>query len=354
MFENQITEVIRERMLQRMNPAIDKRQGAMAFDFISPSAIELELAYMELENTLNFGFADTSYGKWLGYRAGEVGLTKKVEVKATGQLTFTGPTNTFFPKGTQIATDSVDPIIVETLYDVTITTANVTVDAIAVEGGTSGNVGVGTLTTFVSFDTQDGLITVTNQATFEDGFAEESDEDFLFRYKIRVQNILATGNATHYRLLATDVPGVVDARIYPRWDGGGTVKVVCLSNNKKAPSEAVLQAVRENIDENMLLGVEVTVEGVQEVTIDIAATLTLVVGQTAETAKEALIPIMEAYFASLAFNELVVRYSRIGDKLLDAGPVVDYQDLRINGLTSNITVLDYQVPVLGSITITAI
>lgn len=354
MYENQIVSLIRERMLQRMDPNLDKREGSMTYDFITPPSIELEQAYIELENVLNFGFADTTYGKWLVYRASEVGLTKKVAVKSTGQLILTGPTSTFFPKGTQITTDSVAPIIVETLYDVTITTTTVTVDAIALVAGTSGNVSANTLNAFVDFDTQGGLVTVTNTTSFEDGFAEETDEEFLFRYKIRVQNTLATGNETHYRLLATEVPGVVDARIYSRWNGNGTVKVVCLSTSKKAPSDVVLQAVRDNIDANMLLGSEITVAGVEEVTIDVSVALTLVVGATVDQAKEELIPLLESYFASLAFNDLVVRYSRIGDRILEAIPVVDYQSLTINLLTSNVTVQDHQVPVLGSLTITTI
>ncbi len=49
MFESETTDVIRKRMLQRVSPAIDKREGSIIHDATAPAAIELELLYATLD-----------------------------------------------------------------------------------------------------------------------------------------------------------------------------------------------------------------------------------------------------------------------------------------------------------------
>lgn len=348
MFENEIQEEILSRMLQKIDNSLDKREGSIVYDMLAPAAAEFEQAYMELDNVLNFGFADTTYGEYLERRVREVGLVRKSAVQAYGQLTFAGQVNSIVPAGTIVSNGEDEPITAVTLKEAKITSEVVTVPAIVEVGGAEGNVAKGIFNTVVG--DLASLFTVTNETPFEQGYDEETDEELIKRYQIRTQNLLATGNDTYYRLLATEVPGVFDARIYPRWNGNGSIKVVVLSPNKKAPSQTVIDAVTENINKQVLLGADITVEGVEEVTIDIDVKLTLQPGY--EIPQEEMAENLQEYISSLAFNDLVVRYSRIGDAILDIEPVVDYENLYINGKTSNIVVEDYQVPVLGRLTIT--
>src|SRR5690606_21921379 len=121
-FENETQEVILERMLQKVDPELDKREGSIVFDMTSPASIELAKAYIEMDNVLQFGFAQTSYGPYLEMRAREVGLYRKPAVKSIGELTFNGPAGTEIPAGTQVSNnDEEDLIIVETLENATIT-----------------------------------------------------------------------------------------------------------------------------------------------------------------------------------------------------------------------------------------
>jgi uncharacterized phage protein gp47/JayE len=349
-YENETQEKIIERMLQKIDNTLDKREGSIVYDMLAPGSIELAQAYMELDNILNFGFADTSYGPYLEMRAAEVGITRKQASQATGRLTFAGPAESVIPAGTQVSNGNEDNLVIaETLFDVKIIGSVISVDAIVTEGGSQGNVAQGAFKEILG-ELAGGLISVTNNEPFSQGFDTETDEELLQRYKIRTQNTIAPGNDIYYRLLATEVPGVYDARVYPRWNGRGTLKVVVLSPNKKSPSATVVQSVKDKINENLMLGADITVEGVEEVTMDIDVKLTIMEGQ--QIPQEEIAARLEDYFASLAFNDLIIRYSRIGDALLDVGPVIDYEDLRINGKTSNITIQDYQVAVLGRLTIT--
>lgn len=62
------------------------------------------------------------------------------------------------------------------------------------------------------------------------------------------------------------------------------------------------------------------------------------------------------YLASLAFQDSVVRTARIEAAVLDIDGITDISSTELNGSTDNITLSsafdDYQVPVIGSVTIT--
>ena len=57
------------------------------------------------------------------------------------------------------------------------------------------------------------------------------------------------------------------------------------------------------------------------------------------------------YFASIAFVDSIVRYTQIGNALLDVDAVLDYSDLTVNGAVANVQLSDDEVPVVGSILI---
>lgn len=345
MFEDQTQEAIISRMIGKIDPSLDTREGSIVFDMLSPASIELAQAYMQLDSVLDFGFADTTYGNYLDMRASEVGLIRKGATFASGSLTFTGPANIIIPAGTLVSNG--DMCIVQTLIDVQLVNGAATAQAEATNSGSSCNVASSQLTTMVNTITG---VTVTNPLPFNGGMEIEPDDELLQRYKIRTQNLVAPGNDTYYRLQATSVPGVYDARIYPMWNGIGTVKVVVLSPNKKSPSDTVIQSVYDTINNNVLFGADVTVVGVEEVTVDIDVTITL--QQDALVPQDEIATSLTDYFASIAFNDLTVRSSKIGNTIIGATGVVDYENLLLNGKTSNITVEDYQVAVLGRLTIT--
>lgn len=60
MYEDQTYEVILERMLARVNEKFDKREGAVIFDTHSPTAIEFQILYIELDTILREAYGDTA------------------------------------------------------------------------------------------------------------------------------------------------------------------------------------------------------------------------------------------------------------------------------------------------------
>jgi uncharacterized phage protein gp47/JayE len=347
-FEDQTFDAIIERLLSRIPDDIDKRQGSVVRDLLSPIAAELSQAYIEMDNVLNLGFADTTYGEFLDLRVSEQGLTRKPAVPAEGVLTFTGPDGQVIPKDTRVSTDN--EIYFVTKADATIVEGAATVQAIAEVGGTAGNVAYVTIKNVIG--DLAGVVTVTNLQPFNGGLDEETDDELLDRYKEKVSKPATSGNKFDYEKWAKEIIGVSDAKVYPLWNGPGTVRVVLVNSEKRTPSQTVIDDARDYIEEQRPVGATVTVEGVQEIPVDVSATLTLTSGTDINVVKTEITDNITDYFKNIGFTETIVRYTQIANALLDADGVVDYADLRVNGGTANVLLNDDEVPVIGVITLT--
>lgn len=351
MFEDQTTDVIRQRMLDDSPQDIDRRQGSVTWDLISPAAIQLARLYIDLDYVLTQGFVDTATdGTYIDYRASEYGIERKEAEKATGSVTFTGPVGTLIPAGTRVSTGGLSPILFETTEDVTISSSGTAVaNAVAVEGGAAGNVGAGAIRAVVG--DLSGVVTVTNDEPFTGGTDRESDDELRNRVLERARNPATSGNAAHYRQWALEVPGISDARVTPVWDGPGTVRVVLLADDKTAPDPSIIADATAHIESQRPVGADVTVVGATEVPINISATLTLEDGYDVSDVQPAIEANIVEYLASLAFVDDTVRYSQIANALLDVDGVLDYANLTVNGGTSNITVAYDEVAVLGTVSL---
>ncbi|NOU98491.1 baseplate J protein [Paenibacillus sp. LMG 31457] len=337
-------------MLDATASDIDKRQGSVTYDMLSPAAIELALAYAELDNVLKFGFADTTYGNYLDMRCGELGVYRKQAVKATGSLTFTGPNATVIPLGTRVSTGGNSPVYFVTTAAGTIASGMVTVTAEASSGGASGNVALNTVTLVLG--NLAGVVTVINAASFSGGSDVESDADLLARYTERVRKPATSGNANQYLAWAKEVAGVGDAKVYPIWNGAGTVKVVLLNTEKTAPSASVVTAATDYITLVKPVGATATVAGATEVAINVSGNYTLKSGATLTQARAQILAGLTAYLKTVAFVDPIVRYSQIANVVLTADAVTDYDPatLTVNGAKTNVTIADGSVAVAGTVT----
>lgn len=356
MYENETYENIMARMLSRFPDTYDKRQGSTLWDLLSPKAIELSQAYMQMDNVLNLGFAETATGDLLERRVAEQGLTRKESIKSTGSVIFTGPIDTVIPVGTRISTvpDTTDtlPVYFVTTEEKTIASGFVDVAVIAEEGGYDGNVFIGAISQILG--DLSGTITVSNLEAFTGGIDEETDEELYTRYKEKVSRPSTSGNKYHYEQWAQEVQGISDARCYPLWNGPGTVKVVVINSEKRSPSQTVLNEAIDYIETIRPVGVSVTVNGVTEISIDVSANLTLRSGAVIDQVRDSIIEHITNYFKSIAFVEDTVRFTAIGNAILDADGVIDYTDLRINGLSANIILGADDVPVIGAVTVSSL
>ena len=155
-------------------------------------------------------------------------------------------------------------------------------------------------------------------------------------------------------------------KVYPVWQGGGTVKVVIIDQGWRSPGETELADLQAQIDPGKRgegygiapIGHRVTAEGVTEMPCNITLGLTLAEGAVRETVLEEIRKRFEAYLEELRKNwadstHLTVRISYLESRALETDGVVDVFDCRINGGSGNLILGENEVPVLGEIGVTA-
>lgn len=349
MFENETYETILERMLSRFDDSFDKRQGSVIYDLLAPKAIELAQAYIQMDNVLNLGFAETTSGELLDRRVAEQGLVRKEAIPAAGYVIFTGEDGTLIEAETLVSTLAEEPLYFVTQDDVTIVGGTARVDVLSEFGGAEYNVGTNAVNTVLG--NLAGVVAVTNPEPFNGGIDEETDEELYARYLEKVRTPPTSGNKAHYITWAKEIPGIADAKVYPLWDGPGTVKVVVANTSKRTPSQTVLDEVIAYIDEQKPVGAEVTVEGVREIPINVDVKVTIQDGMTLEVVRASVIEQIEQYLNSIAFVSNVVRYTGVGNAILDATGVIDYEELRVRGAATNVIIDSKDVPVVGTINV---
>ncbi|WP_235847554.1 baseplate J/gp47 family protein [Paenibacillus tuaregi] len=348
MYEKETKDVILDRMLAQIPDDIDKRQGAITYDLLSPAAIEMAHAYIELDNVLRFGFASPQQpSEYLERRAAELGLTRRPSVKAQGTLEFSGDDNIVIPAGTAVSTDEEQAVLFVTTKAGTMKSGKLQVPAEAVLGGSRGNVAARQIKLVLG--NLSGIVEVTNKEAFVNGADLESDESLLGRYLDRVRRPATSGNVWHYRQWALEVPGVGDVRVFPVWKGNGTVKLALLSDDKRAPIPDIVEKVRVAVEERRPVGAKVTVSPAEEVKIEVAASLTLLSGASLEEVKIRFAKELTEYLADLAFRESIIRHKRVLGLLLNIESVIDFDSLTLNGVEGNLQIEDDHVAVPGAV-----
>lgn len=246
---DQTEETILQRMLDALPGDIDKSEGSFARDALAPVAAELAQAAIWAQQVLERGFAQTTFGDYLDYRADERGMTRRAAVKATGKVTFTGTNGTVIAAGTVVTTTSSQTALaIRFTTDAQVTIgAGGTVDAniTAVEAGDTGNVVAGTITLMET--PISGVTSVTNAAATSGGEDEESDESLLTRLLARVRSTPAGGNKADYENWAMEVTGVGAVRCFPVEYGPGTVSISIVDTNKEGASQPLVDQVQDYI-----------------------------------------------------------------------------------------------------------
>lgn len=336
-------EEILERMLNRVADDVDKREGSIIYDALAPCAAELAQLYTQLEQFLNECFADTAGREYLIKRAAERGLSPRSATCAVAAARF----NTAVPTGTRFSVDGLN-------YSVT---AENTVTCET--AGTEGNRHFGRM---LPIDYVEGLETAELVSLLIPGEDEEDTEAFRSRYLSGLNMSAFGGNITDYKEKTNSLDGVGGVKVYPVWNGGGTVKLVIISSEYTAPSAELVEAVQDTIDPTQdgsgigiaPIGHIVTVEGAVPVGVNITASITYEDGWDYAACKDYIDQAAEEYFAELRAewadnDKLIVRISRIETRLLSCPGIVDITDTALNGSAVNLTLNADEIPVRGDI-----
>jgi len=351
---NEDEETIHRRMLEKAPPGIDTSEGSFFWDTTRPGVIEkAQLVQFTLQNLLQIFFVQTSYGQYLDYLGQVRGVTRLPATPSAGKVKFTGQPGTVINAGTRVSTQSSvnsSAIIFETTESGVINEqGEVTVSSVCTEAGTIGNVPTGTIVLMV--EPVEGVTSVTNPEPFTGGTDIEDDDTFRERILDAWRLPATSGNKAHYRLWAREVPGVGDAKVFPLWNGPGTVKVVIVDRNKRAANSELLDAVTTHIEEMRPIGAEVTVASATEKQINITANVSLAGGYTIVQVQQLYEEAVTNFFKEIVLVETYVSYAQLGKLLLETPGVGDYANLLVNGAVNNVLLGEEEVPVLGTVTL---
>ncbi|WP_218130673.1 baseplate J/gp47 family protein [Sporomusa acidovorans] len=334
-------EIILQRMLARVPDTLDKREGSVIYDALSPAALELALMYIELDVNLKLGFADTSNGNYLAMRTTEMGIDRNAAVYALRKGFFYAANNVPMDVdiGARFTIDTLNYIVVE----------KITTGQFKLQCETAGEIGNIPFGNMVPVEHIDSLVKAELADIITPGEDEETDDSLRDRYHFRVRQPITSGNIYHYKEWAREVAGVGDAKVFPLWNGNGTVKVAIADSDMKPAIPALVTTVAEYIETVHPIGATVTVVSATGKPLVIAAKVILAAGYSLQSVYDSFYTAVQSYLKDIAFDSTYVSYARIGTLLLSVAGVDDYSDLTINGVAGNITLAGEEIPVLGSI-----
>lgn len=343
-------EEILKRALSRVPNDMDKREGSPIYLALAPACFELAEAYMELEAIRNMTYADTSIGEDLTRRCAERAIYRRPATYALRK----GVLNTNVPLGTRFRLD-------ETTYSVTKELESNTYELQCEQPGAIGNAYVGALLPITYIK---GLMSAELTDILVPGEEVEEDESLRKRYFESLESEAYGGNVADYKNKTKAIDGVGGVKVYPVWNGGGTVKLVIVDTEYNKPNPTLIEKVQTLIDpvQNQgegrgiaPIGHVVTVEGVKETSITIASQITLQEGYEWEDVEEGIKKVIRDYFKDICktweeVEGIVVRISYIETRILGVTGVLDIQNTLLNEQGQNLVLEVNNIPVLGGIT----
>lgn len=334
------------RLLTEIPTKYDTSIGSYVHDVLGGPAVEFGTAYAELDRTARKAFAATAEGADLDAVLTQYGFIRKAATYASGEVTVTGAADARITAGSLVAAG-------RTVYEV-LGTAELTGGSAAVKiraqiPGSAGNAAAGAVNYFPV--TLPKITSVTNGAAITGGTDAESDADYRERYTYFLAHPVTTGNKYEYEQWAREVDGVGLAKCYPIWDGPGTVKVVITTAEMEPAGTELVNTVKAYIEERRPVGANLTVVSAGTLEISVSAAVTLESGYSIEPIKSLYADALDGYFTDIGFAGGLIPYTKIGALLQEIPGVRYYSDLKVNGGTSNVTVDNGELAVLGGVTL---
>lgn len=343
---------IHNRMIEAAPSNVNTIEGDIFWDNTRPIAEEIaKFKNIALKNLIYSRFPQTALDEDLDLCGEDDGVSRKSADYAIQKIKFTGAEGTIIEKGRivcTVATEENTSVEFAINEDTSIRESEeTTVNAICTVPGAIGNVALGNIKILAK--SLDGISSVENIEMVKLGVDKESNENYSSRILEKAQKPITSGNKNHYEAWAKEVTGVGDAKCIP---GAGNVKVIIANSNKRAASEELIEETYNHIDEvRPLLAGTLFVVTVKEIAMNITANVeidtSVILGDVQETFKKSI----EDYFDNTVYSTKKISIAKLGALLMDIEGVVDYSNLKINNSTSNISLNEEEIAVVGTVTL---
>ena len=352
MYESLTFEVLLKRMLDRVSNSLDKREGSIIYDAAAPAANELQNAYINLDIMINEAYADTASRYYLIKRAAERGLLPYSATKAIVK----GEFNIDVPIGARFSLEAFNYIVREKI-------SQGVFQLECEQEGTKPNSYLGTL---IPIEYIEGLTKAEITELLIPGEDDEDTEHFRQRYFDSLDSQAFGGNQRDYKEKTEAIAGVGSVKVYPVWNGGGTVKLVITNSENKKPSPTLVEQVQTAIDpvQNQgqglgiaPLGPVVPVQGVTETAVNITTNITYQEDWNWSAIEGYVNAAIDQYFTDLSAQwaeeeHLIVRISQIESALLGVTGILDIGGTALNGAEQNLVIDKDSIPIRGTVSAT--
>ena len=354
-YETMTYEFILQRMMDRITtqyPNLDNREGSIIFNALAPAAVELAIMYTELDNALKESFVNTASREYILIACQQMGMDISIFEASAG--VHRGEFNVEVPIGSRWNCD---------LYNYTVTeylgkendyyTYKLQCETL----GTAPNNMTGDLTAITDIPT--GLTYAKVTACLVEGENETPDEDIKSAYYEHINSTATDGNIDQYKRWCDEYQGIGNSKIFPLWNGANTVKVSILSASNHAATTELLNEFQNYLDPGVTgmgngiapIGAFVTVSTATEVPINLTANVKLKSGYSDTSA---IATALSNYFSTIAYENSTVSYMSIGAVILSVAGVDFISNLTINGGTSDISLGEEEIPIVGTTTWTVV
>lgn len=397
MYEDTTYEAILQRMLARVPDRFDKREGSVIWDTHSPTAIELQILYIELDSVLREAYGDTASREFLILRCRERGIHPREATKAVLK-------GVFVPGAIDVAGQRFN--IGDMNYVVRGKIADGEYQVECEMAGKAGNQFFGAM---IPMEYIKGLQSAELTGILIPGEDEEGTEELRQRYFSSFRENAFGGNRADYLEKTNAIPGVGRTKVTRVWnsdvspadmipkegvetwyDGikgtlsgdvrhwldsvfqaakqkkltiGGTVLLTIIDSEFGPASETLVKAVQAAIDPEVNagegfglapIGHVVRVESAAARTVDIRTDITFEPGYGWGSLQAPIEDAVAAYLLELRkgwadSSSLVVRISQIDNRILNVPGIIDVQETLVNGARGNLELGEYEIPVLGGV-----
>lgn len=357
MYEDKTYETILSGAKKEVGSGVNVGEGYLVYNALSALAYEAERIYIQMDYIINQSHAETADLDGLIDIAKDRSVYHKTATNAEVKIVANCP----IPIGSRFSLKSFHYIVTEAISEI-----EYTYKATCEEAGAAANYLTGVLT---AIDHIQNLEKAEITEILINGEDEESKEKLYARYLQSFATEAFGGNIAEYKEKINAFPGVGGCKIYPVWDGPGTVRAAVISSENGPCSDYLIAQIQEAAmpqDEGTGYGFapidhDVTIESVQAVTINIAARITYNSEYSLGVIIAGIKNQFETYLKEIAGTwadgdhktNLIVYVSKLQAAALDVDGVNDISETTLNGGTSNIALGWDRIPVMGEVVIDA-
>lgn len=365
--------------LSKVPDNVDKREGSIIRDALSPCCYEAAKHILYLADIIEQTYIETANGLWLDGRVIEGGVTRDPATYAKKLGVF----KTQLDEPCQISIGQSFSTVGDTILNYTAVQVYANEDGDVVPGSyimqcnTVGSVGNSYIGRIVPNDYIEKLASAEITTLLYPGEEEESDDSLRERFLANLMKTAFGGNIAQYRQWAKEIPGIGGVQVYPVWAGGGTVKLSIIDTDYNSCSSEFCQTILEKFDpENSggetglglgiaPIGHKVTVSTPLPRTINVSGKITLLPGYKLETLMPDIKATLENYLLSLreAWENsddennysVTVYLGRINFAILNVKGVSSAYELKLNETDTDIKLTEtsslQEIPVLGTVSL---